>query len=155
MRWFAWLLLIPLLAGGLEAAPAWSAPPVRGMGLTAEITVRSGGKLVFSNLCAAERCAVCRDLVKLYGCDKPKLQIKYVESDTSLPLDRVRAIEFHKKAPGSSDFYPATVTLRNGKKFKSRIRVRKQVIPVTFCGVNDIGTVSCLGADKVKTLLIR
>lgn len=155
MRCYGWILVLLLSAGSLGAGPAWSAPPKPVFGLKAEITVRSGGKLNFRGMCVAERCAICNDLVSQGRCRNPVLQLRYIESDTTVPLNRLRAINFHEKAPGNKDFYPATLTLADGKEFDALVRIRDHVIPVSFCGVNDIGTISCLSAMKIKRVIFR
>jgi hypothetical protein len=148
------ILLSGLLAAGLllGAGPAEArriVPPAR---LEATITIWSGGKIVLKKFCAAERCAVCRDLVSTRRCGDPKLRIKYIESDTFLPLSRVRSIVIEQKGAQNADFFPARIVLRGGKQFQAEIMVRKRVLPLSFCGENDLDTISCLPATKVKSV---
>ncbi len=147
-------LLLGLLAAALlsAAGPALAGrllPPAR---LEATLTVWSGGKIVLKRFCAADRCAVCRDLVASRRCGDPKLRIKYIESDTFLPLSRVRSITIDQKGAQNAEFFPAWIVLRDGKRFRAEVMVRSQVLPLSFCGENDLETISCLPAVKVKSV---
>ncbi|MCB2227270.1 MAG: hypothetical protein KQH53_11385 [Desulfarculaceae bacterium] len=150
-----WMLLVCLPALLLGPSPAGAAPPRPFVGINAEVTVVSGKKLPLKGLCVAERCAICRDLAAAGACRNPGFEIKYMESDTFLPLDRVQALEFHGRARGSVNYYHASVTIWGGRKFMAKVLVQKQVLPVIMCGLNDIGTVSCLPLGKIKSFVVR
>jgi len=141
---------------GLCPAPAQARQPTALVyHLEANIKVWKGENLYLKRVCVAERCAICRDLVAMRACRGPKLQLKYKASDTSLDVVRLRSLTFVKKGYSNEDYFPAQITLRNGKSFQAKARVRNRLLPVTFCGENDIGTISCLPATEIKSVVFK
>ncbi len=152
------IVLASILAAALGLCPCPALarqPAVTAYHLEAAFTVWKGENLILKRVCVAERCAICRDLVTMRACRNLKLQLKYKASDTTLDVVRLRSLTFAKKGYSSEDYFPAHITLRSGKTFQAKVRVRNRLLPVTFCGENDIGTISCLAATEIKSVVFK